>query len=300
MKRIAFIVALNALTACSGRKVEQVVIKGSDTEVNAVLQIAEVFMAQDPAVSVSITGGGSGVGIAALLNGKTDIANSSREINAQELVLAERRGLRPVAHVLAGDALVIVTHPSVGIDSLTFGQLAALFAGEIRDWQQLGGRPGPVSLYGRQSNSGTFIYFRDQILGRDFSAELKQMNGSAQIVEAVRNDAGAIGYVGLGYAFEAGGQVREGLRLVRLSPAEGRPAVSPVSREALRDGRYPLIRPLIQYTAGEPSGKVRAFLAFEQSEAGRAIIAANGYLPLTPGMFAGASAATLEQSGIAR
>lgn len=276
---------LLCFSACTGRRVETLVIKGSDTEVNAVLQLAERFMEQDSAVSISITGGGSGVGIAALLNGKIDLANSSRELNGHELQYAEQHGLRIVPHILAADALVIITHPSVGLDSLGIGQLGALFAGDITDWQALGARPGPVSLYGRQSNSGTFMYFREKVLGRDFSPTLKQMNGTAQIIEAVRNDPGAIGYVGLGYAIEPNGNIRPGIRVLGIIPAGKTGAVSPLHRDNLTQGRYPLLRPLYQYTIGEPRGRLRAFLDFEQSAEGRRIIEENGYLPVEKGMF---------------
>lgn len=290
MSKLAWTGVLFCLAGCAERQLETIVIKGSDTEVNAVLQLAERYMEQDSAVSVSITGGGSGVGIAALLNGKTDIANASREVNAYELQYAAQHGLQIVPHILAADALVIVTHPAIGLDSLTLGQLGALYAGDIRDWQALGGQPGPVSLYGRQSNSGTFIYFRERVLGRDFSPALKQMNGTAQIIEAVRNDPGAIGYVGLGYALDADGRPRDGLRVLSLKSDEDQPAISPVMRANLLRGKYPLIRPLIQYTEGEPRRKIRDFLDFEQSPAGRRIILENGYLPVTPEMFTGSTA----------
>lgn len=273
------------LLACTGRRVENLVIKGSDTEVNAVLQLAERYMELDSAVSISITGGGSGVGIAALLNGKIDLANSSRELNSHELQYAEQHGLRIVPHVLAADALVIITHPSVGLDSLDMTQLAGLFAGDVTDWQALGARPGPVSLYGRQSNSGTFMYFRDKVLGRDFSPTLKQMNGTAQIIEAVRNDPGAIGYVGLGYATEPDGSPRAGIRVLGIVPAGQTAAVSPLHRDNLTQGSYPLLRPLYQFSIGEARGRLRAFLDFEQSAEGRRIIEANGYLPVEKGTF---------------
>ncbi|HNM25233.1 MAG TPA: phosphate ABC transporter substrate-binding protein [Saprospiraceae bacterium] len=285
MAKLMWTGLLLLLFACTGRRVETLVIKGSDTEVNAVLQLAERYMELDSAVSISITGGGSGVGVAALLNGKIDLANSSRELNSHELQYAEHHGLRIVPHILAADALVIITHPSVGLDSLDMTQLAGLFAGDITDWQALGARPGPVSLYGRQSNSGTFMYFRDKVLGRDFSPALKQMNGTAQIIEAVRNDPGAIGYVGLGYAAEPDGSPRAGIRVLGIIPAGQVTAVSPLHRDNLTQGRYPLLRPLYQFSIGEASGRLRAFLDFEQSAEGRRIIEENGYLPVEKGTF---------------
>jgi len=264
------------------RSVERITVRGSDTEVNLVFQLAEAYMARDSNVSISIAGGGSGVGIAALLNGKVDVANSSRPLKDKEIALARMRGISPVAHVFAADALVVIVHPQTGVDSLTLEQLGRIYSGELRDWSAVGGRPGPISLYGRQSNSGTYVYFRDKVVGRDFSPALKQMNGTAQIVESVLRDPYAIGYVGLGYVVKADGSVREGIRIVRLKKDKRHPAVSPLDEAALRSGLYPLVRPLYQFTKGHPSGKLREFLQFEGSPPGQQIIRRNGYLPPWP------------------
>jgi phosphate transport system substrate-binding protein len=264
---------------CKNRQVETITIKGSDTEVNLVLQLAEAYMATDPEVSLSITGGGSGTGIAALLNGKTDIANSSREINPHELLMARERHVFAQPFAFAADALAIIVHPSVGVDSLTINDLGKIYSGQINDWSQVGGKSGAISLYGRQSNSGTFMYFRERVLGKDFSPELKQMNGTAQILESVKNDPGGIGYVGLGYLTGHDGSLREGFRVIRLSEKTGEPAVSPLDNDLILSGLYPLTRPLFQYTNGSPSGKTLAFLEFEKSPEGLKIIAENGYLP---------------------
>lgn len=279
MSRLMFFPVMLLFLQCNNRHVETITVKGSDTEVNLVLQLAEAFMATDPDVSISITGGGSGTGIAALINGKTDIANSSREINRYELQLAAQRDVGARPFIFAADALAIIVHPSVGVDSLTFNELGKIYAGEIRDWSAVGGKAGAISLYGRQSNSGTFVYFRERVLGRDFCPELKQMNGTAQILEAVKNDPGGIGYVGLGYLTENEGRLRNGIRVLGISRQPGEPAVSPLDIQLILDGHYPLTRPLFQYTNGEPSGKIRAFFEFEKSEEGLRIIGQNGYLP---------------------
>ncbi|MDX1913647.1 MAG: phosphate ABC transporter substrate-binding protein, partial [Saprospiraceae bacterium] len=274
MHRLSFFIWVLLLMQCKGRVVESISIKGSDTEVNLVLQLAEAYMATDPGVSLSITGGGSGTGIAALINGKTDIANSSREINQYERNLAIERGIVAEAHVFASDALAIITQYSVGIDSLTFDDLEKIFTGQISDWSALGGRPGPISLYGRQSNSGTFMYFRERVLGKDFSPQLKQMNGTAQILEAVKSDPGGIGYVGLGYLTTHDGQLREGIRVVRVSEKTGVAAISPLDKKMIFSGLYPLTRPLFHYVNGAPRGSIRAFFDFEKSEEGQRIIVA--------------------------
>ena len=264
---------------CRKNEVETVKIKGSDTEVNLVLQLAETFMDSDPAVSISITGGGSGVGIAALLNRKTDIANSSRELTPQEILMASQRGVHLLPHIFAADAIAIIVHPAVGIDSLSIADLGKIYAGEIKDWQQLGGKPGEISLYGRQSNSGTFIYFREKVLGKDFSPALKQMNGTAQIIEAVKHDPHGIGYASLGYVSDKNGRPREGFKVLKIRSKEYGKGLSPLDSEALRAGLYPLTRPLYQFTDGQPKGKAAGFLAFEKSEIAKQIILQNGYLP---------------------
>ena len=267
------------LTSCAGRHVESITVKGSDTEVNLVLQLAEAYMETDPDVSVNVTGGGSGVGIAGLLNGRTDVANSSREVNSYELSLAAERGMAVEPFVFAADALAIICHPNVPIDSVNLDDLGKIFSGEIQNWQQFGRKDGLISLYGRQSNSGTFIYFRERVLRKDYAPGIKQMNGNAQILEAVKADPNAIGYIGFGYLTDESGALRHGIKVIKLTNSQGQTAVSPLDREAIKAGLYPLTRPLFQFTNGEPSGKTRAFYDFEKSPKGQEIIAQNGYLP---------------------
>lgn len=279
MNRICGFLLILVLLSCSKRQVESITVKGSDTEVNLVLQLAEAYMDTDAAVSISITGGGSGVGIAALLNRKTDIANSSRELSQPEILMANERGVHISPHIFAADAIAILVHPAVGLDSLSLSDLGKIYAGEITDWQQVGGKPGGISLYGRQSNSGTFIYFREKVLGKDFSPALKQMNGTAQIIEAVKNDAGGIGYAGLGYVADPNGTPREGFNVLKISAKRGEKAYSPMNLDDIKAGFYPLTRPLFQFTDGLPTGKTLAFLEFEKSETAQKIIQKNGYLP---------------------
>jgi len=267
------------LSGCTHRNIETITVKGSDTEVNLVLQLAEAYMDTDPEVSVNVTGGGSGVGIAGLLNGRIDVANSSREINEHEYQLAKERHIAIESFVFAADALAIICHPSVSLDSLTINDLGKIFSGEIQNWPQLGGNNGAISLYGRQSNSGTFMYFRERVLGKDYAPSIKQMNGNAQILEAVKADPNAIAYIGFGYLTDESGALRPGIKVIKLAAQSGQNAVSPLDRMAIKAGLYPLTRPLFQCTNGAPVGKVQAFYAFEKSEAGQKIIAKNGYLP---------------------
>lgn len=279
MRRTPLLLLACLLATCARREVETVTVKGSDTEVNLVLQLAEAYMETDPAASISVTGGGSGVGIASLLNGRATVANSSRELNAHELALAAERQVAVEPFAFAADALAVICHPSVPLDSVCLADLGRIFSGQIAGWQMMGGQADrPVSLYGRQSNSGTFMYFRERVLGRDYAPGLKQMNGNAQILEAVRADPNAIGFIGFGYLTDESGALRAGIKVVRLAAVCGQPAVSPLDRAAVQAGLYPLTRPLFQFTNGEPTGKAQAFFEFEKSAAGQAIIAKNGYL----------------------
>ncbi len=235
-------------------------------------------MDTDPEVSVNVTGGGSGVGIAGLLNGRIDVANSSREINEHEYQLAKERHIAIESFVFAADALAIICHPSVSLDSLTINDLGKIFSGEIQNWPQLGGNNGVISLYGRQSNSGTFMYFRERVLGKDYAPGIKQMNGNAQILEAVKADPNAIAYIGFGYLTDESGALRPGIKVIKLAKVGANRCFATGSNGD--KGRFvPLTRPLFQCTNGEPVGKIQAFYAFEKSEAGQKIIAKNGYLP---------------------
>lgn len=275
----AGLVALNA--ACSSRDVTNLTVKGSDTEVNVVLELAEAFMADDSSLSIGVTGGGSGMGVASLINGKTDIANASRPFEAEELKLAHNRHVDPIAIIFATDAIAFIVHPDQSVKSLTLADLKGLYTRKITNWKQLGGADRRVSLYGRQSNSGTFVYVRETLLRADYSPTMKQMNGNAQIVEAVKTDRGGIGYVGIGYVADERGRVTNGIRVLSLKAAPGQPAYSPTDRQAVLTDNYPVVRPLFQYTNGKPTGKLRAFLQFELSAAGQRLIRHNGYFPIS-------------------
>ena len=279
MRIVLYCALIIFLAGCTRRHVETITIKGSDTEVNLVLQLAEAYMETNPAVSVSVTGGGSGVGIAGLLNGRLDVANSSREINNHELMLASERNIAIEHFIFAADALAIICHPSVPLDSLSLNDLGKIFSGEIQNWQQLGGAAGIISLYGRQSNSGTFMYFRERVLGKDYAPGIKQMNGNAQILEAVKADPNAIGYISFGYLTDEKGALRHGIKVIKLTTEPGKPAISPLDRAAIKAGLYPLTRPLFHFSNGTASDIIRAFYGFEKSPAGQKIIAQNGYLP---------------------
>lgn len=266
------------LVSCRDRTRTGYTIMGSDIEVNLVLTLAEAFMEEHENVSLAVSGGGSGTGIAALINQRTDIANSSRPLKEVELSLARESGIEPVSFVFATDGFAIIVHQSNPITQLTLQQIGRLFHGEYQNWNEVGGPDREITLYGRQSNSGTYIYFRDQVVKADYATRVRRMNGTAQIVEAVRHDRSAVGYVGIGYIHRQDGSVLPGLRVIPVAPASEAEAVSPLEKGVITSGRYPLSRPLFQYFESVPRDLLRKFLEFELSEEGQAIIQREGCL----------------------
>lgn len=250
-------------------------IKGSDTLINLVQRLAEVYMEENPGAYIAVTGGGSGTGIAALVNKKADIANSSRLMKPKEFKLAEDAGVQANRVVIAMDGLSIITNGNNPVDKLTVDQIGAIFRGDIKNWSEVGGEDMPITMYGRQSNSGTFIFFQDYILKGDYSQKMNRMNGNAQIVEGIKADPSAIGYVGVGYVKEA-----TGLNVVNVATQAGGEYASPLNDADVSSGKYPIARPLNQYIAGSVSGDVKAFLEFEVSPAGQKVVAEEGFFPI--------------------
>lgn len=252
-------------------------IKGSDSEVNVVQALVEEFAGVNDVAEFAVTGGGSGAGIAALLNGQTDIANSSRPLKEEEIAQAKAGGITPVPIVFALDGLAVIVHANNPVDNLTLEQVGKIFAGEINNWQEVGGPDKPITLYGRQSNSGTYVFFRDRVLGRDYSQGKLNLPGNAQIVEAVRADETGVGYAAVGFVRDAAG-----IRAVSLAETGVDSFVNPLDNEKVLAGLYPLTRPLYQFLNGVPDGALRQFIEFELSPSGQEIVAREGFLPVTP------------------
>ncbi len=281
MRTLTALLTLTAVAvtgpALAGRKMVQV--KGSDTLVNLAQAWAEAFLDQTGQF-VAVTGGGSGTGIAALIDGRANIADASRRIKPKEIELARKNGVEPVEFAVAVDGLCVIVSDQNPIDALTVDEVGRLFRGEIKNWKALGGPDRPVTLYGRQSNSGTYVFFQEHVLGnRDYAQTMNRMNGNAQILEAVARDASAVGYVGIGYVVDEHGNVRKGIKPLKIKSASGE-ALSPLDREAVKAGRYPLARALYQYTNGTPRGVVAELLKFELSDAGQKIAVEQGFYPV--------------------
>lgn len=283
MKKISTIIIflLGLWIPIFGHTATFIQVKGSDTEVNVVQRLAENFMKKNPGYNIAVTGGGSGVGIAAIINKTTDLANSSRPMKDSEIAQAKANGVNPIGVVFAVDGLSVIVNPKNTVKSLTMDQIGQIYRGELTNWKQVGGPDLPITLYGRQPNSGTFVFFREAVVRGDYSNKMNQMNGNAQILEAVKKDAGGIGYVGIGYVVDDAGKTDPGIQVLEVAKDSGSKPASPLKMENILSGAYPLTRPLYQYFDGNNRAKVEAFIKFELSPEGVAIIKKDGFYPLT-------------------
>lgn len=258
-------------------------IKGSDTEVQLVSNLAEAFSQDNPGINISVTGGGSGVGIASLINKEIDLANSSRQMKQEEKDQATSKQLDVKEFILAIDGLTVIVHPNNGISQLSLDQLSNIYKGEVKNWKDVGGNDKPIVLYGRQDTSGTYIFFRDTILKADYAATMKNMEGSQAIVDAVKTDEGGIGYVGIGYAKDENGQAQSDIKILSLMKEMGGEAVSPLDKAAVQNGSYPISRRIYQYMSGLPAkdSVLEKFLLFQMSDEGQNLIEKGGFYSLT-------------------
>ncbi len=291
LKNILLGVLILGLIGSNGAVIAQrgmIQIKGSDTLVNLVQILSEEFMAKNPRSPIATLGGGSGTGIAALINNTCDIANHSRPMKDSEYNQAKDRGVITRTFIIAIDGLSVIINPNNPVSRLGMDQIGAIFRGEIKNWNEVGGPKQAVSLYGRQSNSGTYVFFQEHVLGnQDYSADMKRMNGNAQIVEGVMADRAGIGYVGVGYIVDQKtGKVRPGIKVLNVSKETGGKAFSPLNKAAVDSGDYPIARPLFQTTNGIPKGAVMAFLEFELSPEGQKIVEKEGFFPIGAGIQA--------------
>ncbi|MCZ2095531.1 MAG: phosphate ABC transporter substrate-binding protein [Anaerolineae bacterium] len=254
--------------------------KGSDTLVNVALAWAEGYQKVAPDVAIAVTGGGSGTGIAALINGTVDIANASRDIKPDEIEAARAQGIEPVEFTVAIDALAVIIHHDNPVDQLTLPQLSDIFTGRITNWKEVGGRDAPIVLVSRESNSGTHVYFLEEVirLGDSdntdiFAASTLMMPSSVGITSEVSRNVNAIGYDGLGY-------VTDSEKVVAIARDGASPYVLP-SVETAADGSYALSRNLYMITAGQPTGAIADYLGWILSPEGQAIVADLGFVPIS-------------------
>ena len=254
--------------------------KGSDTIVNLALAWAETYQAAHPDVSISVTGGGSGTGIAALMNGTVDIANASRQIKQEEIEEAQSNGIDPVEFVIARDAIAVIVNPENPINELTLQQISDIYSGKISNWSEVGGDDRPIVRLSRETNSGTHVYFLETVLRLDqkdnntfFSANTLLLPSSEGIIAEVRQNPNAIGYDGLGY-------VPHDLKMIAIAEQTGGEYVLP-SVETVNNTTYPIARDLYMYTAGEPTGMVQIYLDWIMtSDEAQGIVKELGFVPI--------------------
>jgi phosphate transport system substrate-binding protein len=284
--RVLFLIplalALSQLTGCtpSARDGQPpnsaIAIKGSDSMMHLVTAWSEDYMKQYPAVEVSVTGGGSGTGIAALLNKTSDICAASRDMTPAEKDQAAQKGLRLRETVVARDGIAIIVNPSNPVNELTLEQLRKIYTGADSNWADVGGQNGGIIVLSRETSSGTYAFLQEHVLKKqDFTPKALLMPATSSIVEAVASDASAIGYVGLGYATQARGRVK----VLNIKADDDAPAVAP-SEETVRAGAYSISRPLYFYTYEGGSAAVEPFIQFCLGDAGQKIVREAGYVPI--------------------
>ncbi len=253
--------------------------KGSDTIVNLALAWAERYQTENPEVRISVTGGGSGTGIAALINGTVDIANASRQTKEEEIQAARANGIEPVEYVIARDAIAVILNPENPVSELTLQQISDIYSGKVRNWSEVGGEDRPIVRLSRETNSGTHVYFLETVLRLGdpenktlFSMDTLLLPSSEGIIIEVRQNPNAIGYDGLGY-------VPDDLKMVAIAEKAGGAYLLP-SIETVNDKTYPIARDLYMYTNGQPTGAVRAYLDWIFTAEAQAIVAELGFVPI--------------------
>ncbi len=260
-------------------KKEELKIAGSDTLLQLVANLVEVYSEKNPGAKISVAGGGSGTGIAAAINREIDIALSSRPLKEEEEQLFRERGIEYYEIIIARDVLSIIVHPENPIEALTLEEVVKIYRGEVTNWKEVGGKDQKITLYGRTSASGTYIYFRDEILKGDYSLEMREMPGNQAIIESLKVDLSGIGYVSSGYLLKEGKPIEE-VKALKIAEEESKEAISPF--ESGYSGV--LARALYQYIADKPQpGSLLAeFIKFLLSEEGEEIVVATGFLPPFP------------------
>lgn len=289
MKRliILFVLSLFLLTACSSNTTDTtnptsasyIENKGSDTIVNLALAWAEKYQAEHPEVRISVTGGGSGTGLASLINGTVDIANASRQIKDEEVADAKKNGVEPVEHVIARDAIAVIVNPENPVNQLTLQQISDIYSGKISNWSEVGGEDRPIVRLSRETNSGTHVYFLETVLRMGskedktlFSMDTLLLPSSEGIIAEVRQNPNAIGYDGLGY-------VPKDLKMIAIAEQDGGDYVLP-SISTVNDKTYAIARDLYMYTNGEPTGIVKEYLDWITSPQAQQIVADLGFVPV--------------------
>jgi phosphate transport system substrate-binding protein len=279
---LSFIVASCNGTSSSGGDSETTTAyienKGSDTIVNLALAWAERYQDEHSDVRISVTGGGSGTGIAALINGTVDLANASRQIKSEEIEQAQSNGVEPIEHIIARDAIAVIVNPDNPVNELTLKQISDIYSGKITNWQEVGGDDRPIVRLSRETNSGTHVYFLETVLRLSnkedktlFSTNTLLLPSSEGIIAEVRQNPNAIGYDGLGY-------VPHDLKMIAIAKETGGAYVLP-SIDSVNDKSYPIARDLYMYTNDMPEGILKEYLDWILSSEAQLIVEELGFVP---------------------
>jgi phosphate transport system substrate-binding protein len=260
------------VAAMSFMPVDKVTVKGSDTMVILSQKWAEVYMKKNSNVSIQVTGGGSGTGISALINGSTDIANSSRPMKKTEIEkLKQRYNTLGVEIPCAKDGITVYVHATNPVNELTLKQISDIFAGKVTNWKQVGGPDTEIKLYGRENSSGTYVFFKDNVVKGDYAANCQTLPGTAAVVNAVKKDKYGIGYGGAAYA--------AGVKHIKVKKDAKSPAYEPTP-ENVKKNLYPISRYLYMYTRNRPTGSMKAFIDWMLSPEGQKMVTEVGYFPV--------------------
>lgn len=272
MKKLIF--ALFVAAFAFGFATDTVItVKGSDTLVILAQRWAEVYMSKNSGVTIQVTGGGSGVGIAALINGTTDLCNSSRPMKPSEREkLKLRYNSLGVEIKVAKDGLSLYENESNSVKELSLDQIKSIYTGKITNWKDVGGANAKIIVYGRENSSGTYVYFKDNVLGgADFTSTMQSMPGTAAVVNAVAKDKNAIGFGGAAYA--------KGIKFIKVKKDDNSPAFEPIA-ENVKSGDYPISRYLYIYTKSKPTGAIKEYIDWILSSEGQQIVTKVGYFPV--------------------
>jgi phosphate transport system substrate-binding protein len=251
---------------------DRITVKGSDTMVILAQKWAEVYMKENTSAAIQVTGGGSGVGISALINGSTDIANASRKMNATEKdKLKERYNTLGVEVACAKDGITIYLHPSNKVKELTIKQLSEIFKGNIKNWKEVGGADADIKLYGRENSSGTYVFFQENVVKGDYAPSCQTLPGTAAVVNAVKKDPNAIGYGGAAYS--------EGIEICKVKKDDKSPAYE-ATAETIKNNQYPITRYLFMYLKSKPTGALKSYIDWVLSPEGQKLVVEMGYFPV--------------------
>lgn len=271
---LAAVTVASALQGAKPALAGTVTVKGSDTMVVLGQRWAEEYMKKHAATTIQVTGGGSGTGISALINGTTDVCEASRAMkDVEKKQLADKAGAPPVEITVAKDGLSVYVNDSNPINELTMDQLKQIFTGKVDNWKALGGADSKIIPYSRENSSGTYVFFKEHVLqNADYTPRAQAMPGTAAVVNAVVKEKFGIGYGGAAYA--------KGIKVLKIKKDAATPAIAPADA-TIKDGTYPLSRPLFFYVRAKPSAEISAFTDWVLSAEGQGIVTKVGYFPIT-------------------